>query len=57
MSDQKLQKVNPAILRSLDDDYVEIIDSEGNKIRLKKTEAALLSDGLKITNEHRIILG
>ena len=36
---------------------VEITDDFGNKIRVKKEEAALISDGVKTLNEEKLILG
>ena len=36
---------------------VEIVDDDGNKITVKKEEAALISDGVKTLNEEKLILG
>ncbi len=36
---------------------VEIVDDDGNKITVKKEEAALISDGVKTLNEEMLILG
>lgn len=57
MSEHKLQQNAPATIKNVEAGYVEIIDQQGNKVRLKKEEAALLSDGLKVLDEQRIILG
>ena len=36
---------------------VEIVDDDGNKITVKREEAALISDGVKTLNEDKLILG
>lgn len=57
MSEYKLKNGEIPTVHNLGDGYVEITDENGNKIKLKKEEAALLSDGLKTIDEQRIILG
>ena len=37
--------------------YIQIKDDDGNKVVVKKEEAALISDGVKTLEEQRLILG
>ena len=39
------------------DGMVEITDDDGNKIVVKKEEAALISDGVKTLDDQKLILG
>lgn len=44
-------------IQDLGDGTVEITDDDGNKIIMKKEEAALLADGVNHLNEKSLILG
>ena len=44
-------------ITELGDGMVEITDDFGNKITVKKEEAALISDGVKTIQEQKLILG
>ncbi len=57
MQEHKLKNTEIPTVVNDGDGYVIITDENGNKIKLRKEEAALLSDGLKIIDEQRIILG
>ena len=39
------------------DGMVEITDDDGNKIKVKKEEATLISDGVKTLNGEKLLLG
>lgn len=47
----------PTVTELADGIWVEITDDFGNKIKVKKEEAALISDGVKTIQEQRLILG
>lgn len=47
----------PTVQTSEDGEWVTITDDFGNKIRVKKEEAALISDGVKTIQEQKLILG
>jgi hypothetical protein len=44
-------------ITELGDGMVEITDDFGNKITVKREEAALISDGVKTIQEQKLILG
>jgi hypothetical protein len=45
------------VVTDLGNGLVSIVDDDGNKIVVKKEEAALISDGVKTLNEKQLILG
>jgi len=45
------------VVTDLGDGTVEIIDDNGNRIVVKKEEAALISDGVKTLTGEKLILG
>jgi hypothetical protein len=45
------------VVTELADGMIEIVDDNGNKIVVRKEEAALISDGVKSINEQKLILG
>jgi hypothetical protein len=50
-------KKNCPVVTELADGMIEITDDYGNKIRVKKEEAALISDGVQTIQEQKLILG
>lgn len=45
------------VVTDLGNGLIEIVDDNGNKIVIKKEEAALVSDGVKTLTEDKLILG
>lgn len=45
------------VVTDLGNGLVEILDDHGNKIVVKKEEAALISDGVKTLDNKQLILG
>jgi hypothetical protein len=45
------------VVTDIGDNMVEITDDYGNKIKVKKEEAILLSDGVKTLNGEELLLG
>jgi len=45
------------VVTDLGDGMVEITDDDGNKIKVKKEEAQLISDGVKTLNGEKLLLG
>ena len=45
------------VVEDLGNGMIEITDDFGNKIQVKKEEAALISDGVKTIQEQKLILG
>jgi hypothetical protein len=44
-------------IKDLGDGYVEITDDDGATIKVKKAEAELISDGLKVLDGKQVICG
>ena len=45
------------VVTELADGMIEIVDDNGNRIVVRKEEAALISDGVKTIDEQKLILG
>lgn len=45
------------VVTELADGMIEIVDDNGNRIVVRKEEAALISDGVKTIDEKKLILG
>ena len=48
---------NCPTVTDLGDGMIEIVDDYGHKIKVRKEEAALISDGVKTLQEEKLILG
>ena len=47
----------PVISEEDDSEYITITDDFGNKIKIRKEEARLVSDAVKVIDEKKLILG
>ena len=45
------------VVTELENGMIEIVDDNGNRIVVRKEEAALISDGVKTIDEQKLILG
>lgn len=50
-------KNNCPVVTELPDGMIEITDDYGNKIKVKKEEASLISDGVQVIQDQKLILG